>query len=312
MLVSDIQKFWLKYCEASYKTWRLNEAKCSVSIDTFGFFLFFSTFPPNSLTEACISSIWCCGKATGKAPVESFVALFEESRQWAVSFAGELRWGKERRTGSSTGSLVHRGEGGHQPARPYFRLEMFAELEMTWKVPVRKMSARELRRVELEEGIPCDRKKWVWDCRMKQQPALTSKPSHNKILCDFYMRSESCPCDFPSVALLWIVYFAETKMFASKSFLLLQRFAGWVGRVLARISKCPLQHHRHAMRQFLQHHSEPLCCLPKGPKESMLFVLCVKPMLVAPSDCSAATGSWYAVGSFCAGLMWNQNLFFTD
>lgn len=176
------------------------------------------------------------------------------------------------------------------------------------------MSARELTRVELEEGIPCDGKKWVWDCRIKQRPALTSKPSHNKILCDFWIRSESYPCDFPSVALLWIVYFTETKMFASKPFLLLQRLAAWVGRVLAHISKCPLQQHRHAVRQFLQHHpmAEPLCCLLKGPKESMSSVLCIKLMLAAPSNCSAGTGSWCAMGSFCAGLVWNQNLFFVD
>lgn len=188
--------------------------------------------------------------------------MFEEQQQWAVTIPGELR-----STGSR--SLVYRGEGISHPSP--------GSVWRTWRTqspPAGKARARKTTKLEL--GGRCylwqDSKKWAGGCRMEEHPADPSDSIMQwNTLSDFYTRSESYPCDFPSVALLWIVYFARTGCVASKSFLLLQRFARRGDSFLAADVFCSIR--VTPWRSFFPNQSGALVVFIRNSKSRAVFCI---------------------------------------
>lgn len=97
--------------------------------------------------------------------------------------------------------------------------------------------------------------------------------SCNVKLCLIYTRSDSYPCDFPSVALLWIVYFANTGYVASKSFLLLQRFARRGGSLLAMSADAFYSSRTPPWSSITQNQSGPVVLFIKKSERRCVFCL---------------------------------------
>lgn len=261
----------LKYCKSRYKIWRLSEAKHWVSamLESFEtlFPFYFLNFPPkplrkraNPLIENCIAGSWCCGKSLARLLFEvswhclrrggSELSPFQES--WGV-LGAEVLFPEER---ASTIPLLGVFEGFEWPKALQLEMQMPGNLQgWSWG-----------------EGVTCDSKKGAGDSRMEKHPADSSYSMVQCNTCsDFCTWSESYPCDFPSVALLWIVYFA-TRMCCLQ--ILSSSEVCKKGRQLAgHVSRCLLQQQGHTMKQFLP---KPLYWLSKSPKADVRSVFCNK------------------------------------